>query len=407
MLASFLTVSQQVIILFLLIGVGFVCGKTKFLADTAVTGMTDFVLYIVTPCVMIQSLQREFDAALAGAFLQAVLFAVITTFIGYFLARRTLHDQQPEREIVYRFSAIFSNCGFMALPLESALLGPDGMFFGAAFLAVFNIMNWTLGLYMMSRNRQLLSLRKLITNPGIIGVTIGVILFFTSSTLPTLVNTPVDYLAGRHRLPPVSCKAFHCFPGFPRLAYHCRTADPPAADRFGVGHRDRYGSHSSYRLHGCPVCPGCRKLHHVLRDLRAGFGIVRFSGIFEHITLHSHHAGYDRPYADAAGSAVNFSPAIYRKSQSCRQFVRSFGFFYLNPTHSTVAKRPHRFQFTVFFGITGDTVQHPAPAFPAQLSKGIAAVLLCPFTAKGLLFPKIHPAVLFILDLNKHIVHIR
>lgn len=153
MLASFLTVSQQVIILFLLIGVGFVCGKTKFLADTAVTGMTDFVLYIVTPCVMIQSLQREFDAALAGAFLQAVLFAVITTFIGYFLARRTLHDQQPEREIVYRFAAIFSNCGFMALPLESALLGPDGMFFGAAFLAVFNIMNWTLGLYMMSRNR--------------------------------------------------------------------------------------------------------------------------------------------------------------------------------------------------------------------------------------------------------------
>lgn len=209
MLASFLTVSQQVIILFLLIGVGFVCGKTKFLADTAVTGMTDFVLYIVTPCVMIQSLQREFDAALAGAFLQAVLFAVITTFIGYFLARRTLHDQQPERESVYRFAAIFSNCGFMALPLESALLGPDGMFFGAAFLAVFNIMNWTLGLYMMSRNRQLLSLRKLITNPGIIGVTIGVILFFTSSTLPTLVNTPVDYLAALNTPIPMVVIGYH------------------------------------------------------------------------------------------------------------------------------------------------------------------------------------------------------
>ena len=209
MLTSFLTVSQQVVILFLLIGVGFVCGKTKFLADTAVTGMTDFVLYIVTPCVMIQSLQREFDAALAGAFLQAVLFAVITTFIGYFLARRTLHDQQPERESVYRFAAIFSNCGFMALPMESALLGPDGMFFGAAFLAVFNIMNWTLGLYMMSRNRQLLSLRKLITNPGIIGVTIGVILFFTSSTLPTLVNTPVDYLAALNTPIPMVVIGYH------------------------------------------------------------------------------------------------------------------------------------------------------------------------------------------------------
>ena len=209
MLTSFLTVSQQVVILFLLIGVGFVCGKTKFLADTAVTGMTDFVLYIVTPCVMIQSLQREFDAALAGAFLQAVLFAVVTTFIGYFLARATLHDQQPERESVYRFAAIFSNCGFMALPLEGALLGPDGMFFGAAFMAVFNIMNWTLGLYMMSRNRQLLSLRKLITNPGIIGVTIGVILFFTSSTLPSLINAPVDYLAALNTPIPMVVIGYH------------------------------------------------------------------------------------------------------------------------------------------------------------------------------------------------------
>ena len=60
MLANFLTVGQQVVILFILIGVGFVCGKTKFLSDTAVTGMTDFVLYIVTPCVMIQAFQRPF-----------------------------------------------------------------------------------------------------------------------------------------------------------------------------------------------------------------------------------------------------------------------------------------------------------------------------------------------------------
>lgn len=133
MLTSFLTVSQQVVILFLLIGVGFVCGKTKFLADTAVTGMTDFVLYIVTPCVMIQSLQREFDASLAGAFLQAVLFAVVTTFIGYFLARATLLDQQPERESVYRFAAIFSNCGFMALPLEGACWGQTACFSARLF----------------------------------------------------------------------------------------------------------------------------------------------------------------------------------------------------------------------------------------------------------------------------------
>ena len=60
MLANFLTVGQQVVILYLLIAVGFVCGKTKFFSEDAIGGLTDFVLYVVTPCVMIKAFQRPF-----------------------------------------------------------------------------------------------------------------------------------------------------------------------------------------------------------------------------------------------------------------------------------------------------------------------------------------------------------
>lgn len=204
-----MTVATQVAILFLLIGVGFICGKTKFLSDSAVTGMTDFVMYIVTPCIMIQAFQRQFDAELAGIFLQAILFAVITTVISWLLATLTLRDPDKRKESVYRFSAIFSNCGFMALPLENALLGPDGLFFGAAYLAVFNVSSWTLGLYMMSHNKNLLSLKKLLKNPGIIGVAIGLLLFFTSTILPNIVSTPVDYLAALNTPIPMVVIGYH------------------------------------------------------------------------------------------------------------------------------------------------------------------------------------------------------
>ena len=209
MLANFLTVGQQVVILFILIGVGFVCGKTKFLSDTAVTGMTDFVLYIVTPCVMIQAFQRPFEAALAGAFFQALLFTIIIIALSYSIARCTLRDQNLQRQSVYRFAALFSNCGFMALPLENALLGADGMFFGAAFLAVFNVLCWTLGLYMMSHNRRLLSLRRLATNPGVLGVAVGLVLFFTSSSLPALIDTPIDYFAALNTPLPMIVIGYH------------------------------------------------------------------------------------------------------------------------------------------------------------------------------------------------------
>ena len=209
MLASFLTVGQQVAILFILIGVGFISGKTKFLSDTAVTGMTDFVLYVVTPCVMVQAFQRDFDANLAGIFAQAVCFALLTTMVSWGLSHWTLRDSVLERQSVYRFAAIFSNSGFMALPLEAALLGPEGLFFGAAYLAVFNITIWTLGLYIMSHNKGLLSVKRLLTNPGIIGVFFGLILFFTSTRLPTLLATPVDYLAALNTPIPMLVIGYH------------------------------------------------------------------------------------------------------------------------------------------------------------------------------------------------------
>ena len=209
MLTNFLTVGQQVIILFILIGVGFMCGKRKLLSDTAVTGMTDFVLYVVTPSVMIQAFQREFDTALAGIFIQAVFFAVITTILAWLLSKATLKSKEIHRQSVYRFASIFSNCGFMALPLENALLGPDGLFFGAAYLAVFNVFTWTLGLFMMSHNKDLLSLKRLITNPGIIGVVIGMILFVTSTALPTLIAEPIDYLAALNTPIPMIVIGYH------------------------------------------------------------------------------------------------------------------------------------------------------------------------------------------------------
>lgn len=97
----------------------------------------------------------------------------------------------------------------MALPLENALLGPDGLFFGAAYLAVFNLTSWTLGLYMMSRNKELLSVKKLLTNPGILGVAAGLLLFFTSSSLPEILGTPVDYLAALNTPIPMVVIGYH------------------------------------------------------------------------------------------------------------------------------------------------------------------------------------------------------
>ena len=54
------TVFTQVIILFVLIGVGFVCGKVNMFQDESIAGLTSFTLHFVTPAAVIDSFCREF-----------------------------------------------------------------------------------------------------------------------------------------------------------------------------------------------------------------------------------------------------------------------------------------------------------------------------------------------------------
>lgn len=195
MLDNFMTVAQQVGILFILICIGVIAGKTGLIKKEAIPSLNNFVLYIVTIAVMVKSFNRPFDKEmLAGLGLATVLAIAIHVF-NILLAHIIIHDKEKAKESVMRFAAVFSNCGFMAIPLQSAILGDEGVFFGAVYIAIFNILCWTYGLVMMSGDFKNLSLKKVVLNPGVIGVVVGIILFLTSAKLPELIYSPISYLA--------------------------------------------------------------------------------------------------------------------------------------------------------------------------------------------------------------------
>ncbi len=195
MINNFLMVSQQVAVLFILIAIGFVCGKVKFINDNSAKKMTDIVLYIVTPCVMINAFQRDFNVEmLVNLGITAVCaFAIMIGSI--LLCNVIFRDKNIARNKVLKFGTVFSNCGFMSLPLQSAILGQNGVFYGSVFVAVFNLLVWSYGLYFMSGSKKELSAKKLCLNPGILGVLAGIALFLLSVKLPEILSMPVQYLA--------------------------------------------------------------------------------------------------------------------------------------------------------------------------------------------------------------------
>ena len=154
MLDNFITVGTQVIELFILIGVGFLCGKIKMLNDKTAKSITDIVLYIVCPCVIIQNFIRPFDHAMLGGLMTTAAASFLIQIVSIVIAMLIFHDKEPKKNRVYRFSLIFSNCGYMSLPMQQAILGSDGVFFGAVYIVVFNIIMWTFGVWLSGGGTQ-------------------------------------------------------------------------------------------------------------------------------------------------------------------------------------------------------------------------------------------------------------
>ena len=196
MLENLLLVSKQVGVLFALMAVGFLCNRRQLLNAVAIKGVTELLVLIVTPCVIIHSfIQQKFSPSLLGDLGWALAAAVFAHVVGSVIAFVCLNGRDLQRVGVLRFAVIFSNAGFMGLPLEYAILGADGVFFGAMYVVVFNIACWTWGVAVMCKGAKTTGLRSILVNPGTVGVTIGLPFFLFSLKLPEVVGRPLQMMA--------------------------------------------------------------------------------------------------------------------------------------------------------------------------------------------------------------------
>lgn len=205
----FINVLTQVVILFVLITIGAILTKSGILTEKGVKSMTDLVLVFATPCVIIKSFIREFDVSVLKNLLISMLIAFLSHIAFIVLSHLFVRDKDKATERVLRFGAIFSNCGYMSLPLQQALLGDDGVFYAASYIAIFNMFVWSYGIIMMSGDKKYLTPKKMIINPGMLGLLIGMIVFFLSIPIPKIIFEPISYMASLNTPLPMVIIGYH------------------------------------------------------------------------------------------------------------------------------------------------------------------------------------------------------
>ena len=210
MVQNLIIVSEQVAILFILIALGFACGRFKLINSSSAKVLTNLVLYFATPCIMVKSFQEvRYDPYMVLNLAVTALCAVMIITGSIVIARFIFRDKDESRKVVLRFATVFSNCGFMSLPLQQAVLGSKGVFYGAVFVAAFNVIVWSYGLIDMSGGKKAFSAKKLILNPGVIGAVAATVLFVARLELPNIVLSPISYIAALNTPIPMLVIGYH------------------------------------------------------------------------------------------------------------------------------------------------------------------------------------------------------
>ena len=178
------TILYKTVIMLFLIAVGILCSKMKLISEASNKELSKFVLQVVNPVVIFMSYQTDYRPELVRNLLLTFVISIGAIAAAVLLAYVFVRKKQGREFEIERFSATYSNCGFMGIPLVNAVYGDEGVFYLTAFITVFNLFVWTHGVILISGEKNFKQVVKVFYSPTIISIVLGIISFFLHFRLP-------------------------------------------------------------------------------------------------------------------------------------------------------------------------------------------------------------------------------
>ena len=165
---------------------GYIFARIAKVTDEQQKFMSRLLLYFINPFLVLNSFNMEFTwlkfrQLWFAAFIALILHGVMI-LLGFL----------SSKEKIDRVAVAFTNCGFVGIPLIRGVFGDEGVFYLMGYLIVFNVLIWTYGYYQFCGKTNL---KKIITNPNIIAVAIGLVMFCLPFKLPELLQKPIVMIA--------------------------------------------------------------------------------------------------------------------------------------------------------------------------------------------------------------------
>ncbi|WP_294828844.1 AEC family transporter [uncultured Gemmiger sp.] len=184
--------AKQVLQLLLMILAGAVCCKAGVFKPQDKSILSNILLYLVVPAMVIDSYLVEFDPETFRNLLSAFGLSILALAIGLAVAVLATCRVAKENRAILRFACGFSNAAYMGFPLIKALFGSEGLLYASAFVTVFNIALWTIGYGIVSGSASAKEIiHSIVTCPCILAVALGLVLYLGRVPVPEVLAGPI------------------------------------------------------------------------------------------------------------------------------------------------------------------------------------------------------------------------
>gem|GEM_PF-63396 len=211
----YLTVARQLLVMAIIVIISFFFSRKNGFGKDASQYLSRLLLYVINPCMIVSTFDVDFSAAklkslslaiavsfafhLAMIILATLLFARKKAAQGQTALQGQksgrvedcLQGQKSSRDSLSKIGIVFTNSGFIGIPLINGVFGSEGVFFLMGYILVFNVLLWIWGEWLMTGTMRPL---KILTNPNVLACAAGLAVFCLPFKTPYVIIEPLKMI---------------------------------------------------------------------------------------------------------------------------------------------------------------------------------------------------------------------
>lgn len=187
-------IGERIVIMFIILLIGAFCYMKGLITKEGTKQLSVVELNLVNPILIFMSYQKDYESEMAHNLLWAFILSAVSYAVAIVLSYLLVSKKQKSFSIE-RFSVVYSNCGFIGIPLINGLFGAEGVLYLTAYVTFFNFLVWTHGLMTMKEKIDFSSALKALKAPSVIAIFLGLICYFTRLHLPSIPAQALQYIS--------------------------------------------------------------------------------------------------------------------------------------------------------------------------------------------------------------------